>query len=153
MISEERVKLMTRMAIYESGDGDRDIEIGQYQKKQYIRVEVLKSVLYSTVFYWCLVGLILLLFMQYVVGLVVNSGAHRYMMIIGGLYILFSILNGLITRRRAGKEYDESMDRLKDYKKNLNRLYFEHEIKAKPEDTKPKDLKEKLEEELNADNI
>ncbi len=153
MISEERVKLMTKMAIYEAGEGTKDLEIGQYHKKQYIRIEVLKSIVYSTVFYWGFIGLSMLLFMQYVVALVVENGAHRYMILLIGLYILFLMLHSLIAYKRAGRDYDQAMPRIKQYKKNLNRLYFEYETKAKPEDTKPKDLKQKLEEELDAESI
>lgn len=153
MISEERVKLMTRMAIYEEGQGAKDLEIGQYKKSQYIRIEVLKCLVYSTVFYWCLIGLALLLLMQYVVALIMTDGVVKYIAILIGIYLVFLLLNGLISYRRAQQEYEQAMPRVKEYKKNLNKLYFEYETKAKPEDTKPKDLKEKLEEELDAENI
>ncbi len=118
-----------------------------------MRVEVLKSIVYSTIFYWSLVGLALLLLLQYVVGLIVANGTHRYIAFLIGLYATFLLINALITYRRAASDYEQAMPRIKEYKKNLNRLYFEYETKAKPEDTKPKDLKKKLEEELDAENI
>ncbi|MCQ2492056.1 MAG: hypothetical protein MJ087_03335 [Lachnospiraceae bacterium] len=153
MISEERVKLMTKMAIYEAGEGTKDLDLSQYHKKQYIRIEVLKSIVVSSVFFWMVVGLAMLLLMQYVVPLIAQKETNYYRFILIGLYILFIVINAMITYNRAQKDYDEAMPRVKEYKKNLNRLYFEYETKAKPEDTKPKDLKKKLEEELDAESI
>ena len=48
MISEQRVKLMTRLAAYEQKEGKKNEEIGSYFRGDYISFQILKSVIYGT---------------------------------------------------------------------------------------------------------
>ena len=54
MINESRIKLMTRLAAYESGEGKKSMAIGTYFKGDYIAKEVMKSVVFATIVY-CIV--------------------------------------------------------------------------------------------------
>ncbi len=68
MLNEERVILMTRMASYERGAGKRNVKIGNYFRSDYLTIEVLKSVVCSTVVFLLGFGLYVLydfeMFMQ-----------------------------------------------------------------------------------------
>ncbi len=49
MLNEERIILMTHMASYESGEGKKNVKIGDYFRSDYIAIQVLKSVLSSSI--------------------------------------------------------------------------------------------------------
>ena len=49
MLNEERVILMTRMAVYENGEGRKNGAIGSYFRGDYIGLQVLKSVISATI--------------------------------------------------------------------------------------------------------
>lgn len=57
MINEARIKLMTRMASYEAGEGKKNMAIGTYFRGDYIGKEVIKSVIYGTITFLVLVAL------------------------------------------------------------------------------------------------
>ena len=60
MLSEERVILMTRMASYENGAGKRNVKVGNYFRSDYVTIQVLKSVICSTVAFFLCFGLYIL---------------------------------------------------------------------------------------------
>lgn len=68
MLSEERVILMTRMASYEKGAGKRNVKIGNFFRSDYLTIQVLKSIVCSTVAFFLGFGLYILydfeMFMQ-----------------------------------------------------------------------------------------
>ena len=49
MLNEERIVLMTHMASYEKNEGRKNMKIGNYFRSDYIAVQVLKSVVCSTI--------------------------------------------------------------------------------------------------------
>ena len=60
MLNEERIILMTKLASYESGEGKRNAEIGSYFRSDYIGVQVIKSVICSTIAFFICFGLYVL---------------------------------------------------------------------------------------------
>ena len=57
MVSEEKVLLMSKMAMFESDEGKDAIEIDKYTQKDYVFVQVIKTWVLSTI------GFILVLFL------------------------------------------------------------------------------------------
>ena len=49
MLNEERVILMTHMASYENGEGKKNVKIGNYFRSDYISMQILKSIVCSTI--------------------------------------------------------------------------------------------------------
>ena len=49
MLNEERIRLMTKMASYEAGEGKEHMPIKQYYRKDYISFEMMKTFVTSTV--------------------------------------------------------------------------------------------------------
>lgn len=49
MLNEERVILMTKLASYESGEGRKNVAIGNYFRSDYIGWQVLKSIISATI--------------------------------------------------------------------------------------------------------
>ena len=122
MLNEERVILMTRMASYECGEGKKNVKIGNYFRSDYIAVQVLKSVVCSTIAYAVVFALYILydfeVFMQdlYKIDLIAfaRSVLTYYGLTVGG----YSILTYIVSTYRHAK----AKNNLKLYYHNLKKL-------------------------------
>jgi len=131
MISEQRVKLMTRLAAYEQKEGKKNEEIGSYFRDDYISFQILKSVIYGTMAFLLVVGLIVLydseLFMSDIYKIDIIDYAKKiifYYLGFTGIYVLISYVIYAIRYRRAKK-------RLRVYFNNLKRLQILYQRERK----------------------
>jgi len=122
MISEARVKLMTRLASYEQGEGKENAEIGTYFRGDYIGLQVIKSVVSATLAFCIIVGTMILYdseaFFADVYKMDVVSYAKNliiyYLVFVGGYAIITYILYSI--------RYRKARIKLKTYFNNLRRL-------------------------------
>lgn len=56
MIDENKVRLMTKIAIYEKKEGNRNLMISKYYRSDYVRYNVLKTIIAATVAFWSIIG-------------------------------------------------------------------------------------------------
>lgn len=56
MLSEERVKLMTRMASYEEHEGQKNESVARHFRGDYVGLQVLKAVICATIAYMIVFG-------------------------------------------------------------------------------------------------
>lgn len=61
MLSEERIRLMTKMASYEAGEGKEHMPIKQYYRRDYVSYEMMKTFITSTISF----GILFLCWMLY----------------------------------------------------------------------------------------
>lgn len=54
MLSQERIKLMTKMAAYEENEGKKYMSIGSYFRSDYMGMQVIRSVICGTLAFFCL---------------------------------------------------------------------------------------------------
>lgn len=122
MLNEKRLKLMTRMAIYESNDGKEDFKISEYYQKDYVSLNTWKSVIWITVGYAIIIGGILLIYLDKIFdvasisGLLIIAGA----IIIG--YLMTIVITGIIAHDFYKKKHIEARKRVKKFNNNLTRL-------------------------------
>ncbi|MCQ2537514.1 MAG: hypothetical protein MJ124_03860 [Lachnospiraceae bacterium] len=57
MVNNRKVRLMTRLAIYEEGEGKEDIRLGKYFRRDFVRLQLFKNIIAVTVGYLLLVAL------------------------------------------------------------------------------------------------
>lgn len=122
MISEQRVKLMTRLAAYEKKEGKKNEEIGSYFKDDYIGLQMLKSVICATVAFALLVGLYVLydseLFVSDIYKIDLMDYAKKLIFYYLGFTGIYSVASYVIYSIR----YRKAKKRLKVYFNNLKRL-------------------------------
>ena len=51
MIDPKKVRLMTKLAVYEEGPGKKDLKINCYSKRTYVNIKQLESIIAVTVAY------------------------------------------------------------------------------------------------------
>ena len=131
MISEQRVKLMTRLAAYEQKEGKKNEEIGSYFRGDYISLQILKSVISATMAFILIVALFVLydseLFLSDIYKIDILEYVKKlimYYFAFTGVYVLISYVVYAIRYRKAKK-------RLKVYFNNLKRLQILYQRERK----------------------
>lgn len=122
MLNEKRLKLMTRMAIYENHDGKEDFKISEYYQKDYASLNTWKSIIWVTIGYAIIIGAILLIFLDKIFNVTTISG----LLVIAGAivtgYFMVIVITGIIAHDFYKKKHIEARKRVKRFNNNLTRL-------------------------------
>lgn len=131
MISEQRVKLMTRLAAYEEGEGKKNASIGAYFRGDYLSLQMLKSFISATVSFALIVALFVIYdseaFMQNLYQIDIMASAKSLLF----YYLIFLVLYMLISYLVYSIRYRKAKRRLKVYFNNLRRLQILYQRERK----------------------
>lgn len=122
MLSEEKIRLMIRLSDYEQNDGKADLERTKYYKMDYIRLQILKTLVSVSVAVILVVLLIGMYFMEYIItnALVIDyASIGKYFLVI---YILLLCLFSFVTVSVSSIQYENSKKRVKEYYATLQEL-------------------------------
>ena len=72
MVNMRKVRLMTKLAIYEKKEGKEDIKLGKYFRRDYVRLKVLHNIVAVTIGYLLVLGMIVAYQMEYLIREAVN---------------------------------------------------------------------------------
>ena len=110
MLNESKVKLMTRMAMYESKQGEEDFKISSYYKKDYRSFHTIATIIWVTVGYAVAVGIGVIAFLVMLAAAV----------IIG--YLVLVIFYGIVASHFYGTKHEKARKRVKQFNHDLTRL-------------------------------
>lgn len=129
MLSEKKIRLMIRLSNYESGQGKKDKYRTEYYKGDYIRYQVLKTVVAVTVAMLLLLGLAALYKADYLLTNIVSLNYIRIGTFSVLFYLLLVFIFVAITIHISAIQYEESKQRIKIYYDTLNDLlqYYDEE--------------------------
>ncbi len=122
MLNFKKVRLMTKLAVYEKKDGKEDIYLSKYYKNDYVRLQVLKSIISATIGYGLVIVMIAFYRMEY---LIKNAVILDYKMVgtyILGFYLITITIYGLGSIVVYSRKYDASRKKLSRYFRLLKRL-------------------------------
>lgn len=122
MLDERKVKLMTKLALYEQTEGREDFKISEYYRKDYAGMHIIFSIIWVTIGYACVVALAALAGLQSLMehmstGLVLTLGAA---VAVG--YLVVVIVYAVITSHIYNKKHKNARQRVKKYNHDLTRL-------------------------------
>lgn len=122
MIDPKKVRLMTKLSVYEEGPGKKDLKINGYSKKTYVNIKQLESILAVTAAY--ILGMLLYCFGIYtdIISRGLGFPYQKYIVHAVILYFLLIIIDILCTRRYYTKVYNKMKEDIKQYDHNLYRL-------------------------------
>lgn len=122
MLNEERVILMTQMASYESGEGRKNVKIGNYFRSDYIAVQILKSIVCGTIVFGIVFALYIFydfeVFMQELYKMDLLAFAKSVLI----KYAVSIVAYGLLTYIVCTYRYSKAKNSLKCYYHNLKKL-------------------------------
>lgn len=122
MLNEEKVRLMSKMALFESGEGKEAIAIDKYSKKDYMFIQVIKTWVLSTIGFILVLFLALLLCMDFVSKVLAAVSLTAILITIMVLYVACVVFFCVYSRNHAIKRYDEAKEKVKVYKEYVIKL-------------------------------
>lgn len=122
MLNEERIRLMTRMAVYEKGEHKKNKKVIGFFKSDYVSMQMLKSVIASTAAFAILFALYILydfeVFMKDIYQMDMFDFAKSVILI----YVIFLGVVLLFTYVVSLYRYNRALQSTKIYYSNLKRL-------------------------------
>ncbi|SCW53306.1 hypothetical protein SAMN05660484_01559 [Eubacterium ruminantium] len=127
MVDNEKVRIMTKIAIYEKNQEHEGLALSKYFREDYVRFNMLKTLVTSTICFWLFVA----------VSAVVNFEKYLqkfnsvdYVKLVGklmGKYCLFLALFEVVAFFAYSYRYNKAKPGLVEYNGNLRRLieYYE----------------------------
>lgn len=133
MIKEDKVKLMTKLAIYEQTEGKKTLPVKKYYRTDYISIKMIETAITTTIGYLLLVIMGILLNIDYLSKNIVSMDliALGKKIIIG--YVLVLLLFLLIAYIVYSIKYKKIKKSIGEYGEDLKALYlmYKREINAK----------------------
>lgn len=122
MLNENKVKMMTKMAIYEKNEGRRMLKTARYFKSDYIAFGILKTLITTTIAYIIMLIMYVLYNMESIIKDInkIDYTEVGTNLIIG--YVAMIAVFSAIAFVVYGKQYDNSRNGLKRYFSRLNKL-------------------------------
>lgn len=122
MVDERKLKLMTRMALYEEKEGKEDFKISAYYRKDYTSLNTLLSFAWGTVGYVCVLALLGLGGFEFLVGKLSLNLAVILFVVIVIAYFIIVITYAVLANRFYDKKHKQARMRVKKYNHDLTRL-------------------------------
>ncbi len=131
MVDESKVRIMTRLAMYEQTQGKEDFKISEYYRKDYTGMHIIFSILWTTIGYVCIVALAVVaglktLLANMSTGLILTLGVAG---VVG--YFAVVIVFAVITSHIYNKRHKNARQRVKRYNHDLVKLLKMYEKENK----------------------
>ena len=122
MINESRIKLMTKMASYEAGEGKKNMSIGTYFRDDYIGKEVIKSIVYGTLTYVIIFAMYICYDFEFFLQDIYKMDLLEFGKTILIQYLKLVVSYAIITYVVYALRYQKARRSLRIYYNNLRRL-------------------------------
>ncbi len=122
MLNNRKVRLMTRLAIYEQTEGKEDVRISKYFRTDYVRLNVLKSIVAVTAGYLLILLLLIVYHSEYLIREAVTLDYRGMVSKYAGIYIIILTVYGALGMIGYMIKYRASRKKLAKYFRMLRRL-------------------------------
>ncbi|HIW60015.1 MAG TPA: hypothetical protein H9880_09040 [Candidatus Anaerobutyricum avicola] len=125
MIDVSKVHMMTKLAVYEEGEGKKELRMHRYSPRTYLSLKLLGSFFLGTIAYLCGAGMYM---MRYYSNIMTEGLAFSYRNILINILVVYVIVMAVnliatfvIQRRRYLRmlrhvgQYDRNLSALKKY--------------------------------------
>jgi hypothetical protein len=122
VVDENKVRLMTRLSIYEKKEKNTGLIRSKYFQGDYVRYNVLKTMVASTVVYWGIVGYYAFMSFDTILAKVSDVDYFDVMYKLIGWYVAFCAVYFLIASLLYNYRYEKSKNGLIQYNSDLRDL-------------------------------
>lgn len=130
MLNIRKTRLMTKLALYETGEGKKDIKLSKYYKSDYVRLQILKSILAVTFGYLLILALIVMYKSEYLIKYAVSLDYKAILTTTVVVYIVLLTVYVVGTLIGYSIKYDLSRGQLAKYfriMKVIQKIYKEED--------------------------
>ena len=134
MLNRDRIRLMTKLAAYEQGEGKTETSMGKYRRKDYVLLEMIRSFFFGTAAFAILFFLIVLYDMDAWVSSLYQMEYLPYLIRVVLEYAVFVGLYEWITWLVCRARYRKGRKNQKQYLARLKKVekLYEREEKITP---------------------
>ncbi len=122
MLNEDKIRIMSRCAMYEKGQGKEDLAVNRYYQGDYVRLNTLKTLIGVTVGFVLCFGLYLVLraeyYMENIVGMDLMAFARNVLM----YYVIVLVIFAVISIVFYGWKYTDTQKKVRWYYQDLKAL-------------------------------
>lgn len=122
MLNEEQIRLMTKMAAYEEGEGKEYMPIKQYYRKDYVSCKMISTFISSTIAFGILFLLWLLYSMEQLAQALVSMNLITFGSLVLVSYLVFTIIYQIIAVSVYSKKYQIATQQTKLYHSRLKKV-------------------------------
>lgn len=122
MLNKSRIKLMTKMSVYEEHEGKKSMSIGTYFRGDYIGKEVIKSIVYATVAYLIIIAIYICYDFEILAQDIYNMDLVQFGAQLLKDYLKLVVGYAIITYIYYAMRYQAARRSLRSYYNNLRRL-------------------------------
>lgn len=122
MLNEERVILMTKLASYEQKKGKKNIRINRYFRSDYLIMQMLKTILCSTIAYVLLLGMYMLYHLEEFTENLYEMDLIGFVQKIIMIYGVFLAVSCVLTYLVYSYRYVKARKSLRGFMGNLKKL-------------------------------
>ena len=122
MLNNRKIRIMTKLATYEESEGKEDIKLSKYYKTDYVRLNILKTIMSTTFGYLLLLIMLAVYKSEYLIENAVSLDYKSLLTTVLGYYLI--ILTVMIVGALIGYsiKYDKSRKQLSQYFHMLKKL-------------------------------
>ena len=122
MLNQEKIKIMTKLAAYEKGEGKKYLPVSQYYRTDYIGLALIKNFFLVSIGYVALLGMIAVYFLEELL-----ENIHKMDLIGLGVkviigYVVLLILYSVLVYVIQTVRYSRAKKSIKNYYAQLGRL-------------------------------
>ncbi len=121
-MDRKKVAVMTRMAFYEQGQGKEDRKICQYYKKDYASLHMWFSLIWLTIGYALLIGVLFFSFSDRIFSHTHLNYYIRMGMAIVIVYLIVLMVYGIASRTLYSDKHKRARNRMKRFMRDVVRL-------------------------------
>jgi len=127
MLNNEKINVMSRLALFEQKEKE-DISMSKYYKTDYIRLQILKTIVSVTIGYLLILLMIGIYKAEYIISHAVSLDYVGIGKTILGIYILILFAYTIITILVCSHKYRRNLSGYYKFLKRLDRIYQEGQI-------------------------
>lgn len=137
MIDENKVRLMTKIAIYEKKEGNRNLMISKFYRSDYVRYNVLKTLVAVTFAFWVIIGAYAFIKFDDLLAKVSEIDYFEVMYKLLGIYVFVCLGFFFFAQIVYSYRYSMAKPGLIKYNVNLKRLITAYGVKRKKKKSTP----------------
>lgn len=122
MVNEEKIVLMTHLAVYEKSEGKRTMPVGKYFRGDYISLHLLRTVLSGTFAFLLGLGVYLLYFYEEILMNMYTIDFAALAKNVVTYYIVFLVIYSILTYIVFTIRFIKAKKSIKRYYQNLKKL-------------------------------
>lgn len=123
MINQEKVALMTKLAIYEENEGKKNIPMGKYYKEDYVSLHMVNTVIIATISYILIIGAIAFSNLEKLMAEIANMDFIKVGRDVAIGYVVLLLAYLVISYIVYTVKFKSVRKSLNEYDGNLKKLY------------------------------